>query len=146
MSRRISPNRSSRARKCLFPDANTESSIDNETNKIKEDLTRERKHMSQKWGFDFENDVPLDGDYEWIPCDGSFAWIGERKNGSKRDKTEDLEEELPVKEDNVSMKIRNEMTPNPSKEENDKNLLVRKRRMEDGRAAVDNTIKRKISF
>ncbi|XP_013171495.1 PREDICTED: uncharacterized protein LOC106120675 isoform X1 [Papilio xuthus] len=137
---RISPDNPVRRR--LFPndDITDEAKNDNFANMLQESAAREKLEKMHKWNFDFENEMPLQGTYEWYPCTGSRDWIG---IDATKFETDDV---IKATEDTfLQMKFENELTPKSDKDDNIP--LLRKRRMEDLEKLLgDRRAKRKISF
>ncbi|KAJ0172587.1 hypothetical protein K1T71_011726 [Dendrolimus kikuchii] len=128
--RRISHNNPVRRR--LFPEADLteQASIDNFANILKETIANDRKRSMEKWNFDFENEVPLEGNIEWFRSDGEHDWIGIKAETKLLDDEELIAQNL------------NESTPKSVKE--DSVLLVRKRRKDYG--IVSDKARRKVNF
>lgn len=128
-----------RVRRRLFePDANDEARVDNFANILQESITRDRVEKSRKWNFDFENEVPLDGTYEWYPVLQDRAdWIGV-KSDEICDKTHVEDEDSCLR-----MKLENEVTPR-SQEVGDLPILRKRRR--NSEVVTDKAVRRKISF
>ncbi|CAH0719003.1 unnamed protein product, partial [Brenthis ino] len=127
MHRPVNP----RVRRRLFEadEITDKAKIDNVANIIKESLDRDKIEKSQKWNFDFENEVPLEGPYEWYKKDGN-DWIGM--------KTEKEKEEF-------SMKKINEATPKTNTEVK-LNLKKRRRNTEKINNIPNREVRRRISF
>ncbi|CAG4976470.1 unnamed protein product [Colias eurytheme] len=131
---RISANSTVRRRLFATDDVTEEAKIDNFTNVLQESILRDRDEKSKKWNFDFENEVPLEGTYDWYKCNDTADWIGMTK-------LED--EEMNEQDSMLLMKMENEVTP---KVKDTKVLLKRnslKRRMH---FVADKAIRRKIAF
>lgn len=56
--------RRSTVRRQLFQDEET-SQRDNDINSVNELLLQSNEEAKRKWNFDFENEVPLEGDWQW---------------------------------------------------------------------------------
>ncbi|XP_050355758.1 uncharacterized protein LOC126776933 [Nymphalis io] len=125
----------SRVRRRLFEadDLIDQAKVDNFANILQESLTRDRIAKSQKWNFDFEKEIPLEGTYQWYPCNETADWIG-----VKSEKDNDNKEGL-----GLSMKMENEATPRAR--DGEILPLLRKRRSNVD-VKPDTKVKRKISF
>ncbi|CAK1589013.1 unnamed protein product [Parnassius mnemosyne] len=139
---RISSNNPVRRR--LFPaeDLADQAKIDNFTNILHESVATEKLEMMHKWNFDFENEIPLEGTYEWFKCNGSADWIGmQTAKFACEDAFKGTNDESFM-----AMKLDNELTPKSDKVE--KAPILRKRRKEVVDNALDGTrgVKRRISF
>lgn len=155
MNRRIPLN--SNVCRVLFPvdDTEHEASVDNWANFMQEQMIRDKIKKTQKWGFDFQNETPLNGPYEWTQCDGSYAWIGRRKSEDE-DYTVDIIDnrenetstdealESDTNESFLSMQIENEATPK-AKSNNVRAAIMKKRRSDD-KGNVGEKIKKTIIF
>nr|XP_004922647.1 uncharacterized protein LOC101739571 [Bombyx mori]XP_012551815.1 uncharacterized protein LOC101739571 [Bombyx mori]XP_037871267.1 uncharacterized protein LOC101739571 [Bombyx mori] len=132
--RTMSPNNP--VRRCLFPvdDLTEQAKIDNFANVLRESIARDREEKKRKFNFDFENEVPLDGVYEWYRTDGVNDWIA-----VKKDPCTDVIKEKP----DALKQLENESTPRTNKDE--KMPLLRKRRKSLG-LVDDKGVRRKISF
>ncbi|CAK1542531.1 unnamed protein product [Leptosia nina] len=109
-----------------------EARIDNLANILQESIFSDRLEKSKKWNFDFENEVPLDGIYEWHSCNDSSDWLGV----SKIEQVDDQDSFLP-------MKIENEVTPRVKETIVPSIRKSLKRRMS---FRVEKEIRRKITF
>ncbi|XP_068623184.1 uncharacterized protein [Battus philenor] len=134
---RISPNNPVR-RRLFSEDCLVQAQIDNVINILQESTAREKVEKMHKWNFDFENEIPLEGTYEWYPCTGSRDWIGVE--------TTKFDDVSKVGDDTfLRMRLGNELTPKLNKDENIP--LLRKRRKEGiDKVLEDRRAKRKISF
>ncbi|CAH2087855.1 unnamed protein product [Euphydryas editha] len=126
-----------RVRRRLFePDELTDQAkIDNFTNILQESITRDRIEKSQKWNFDFVKEVPLEGTYEWYPCNdvnNTADWIGVKSENDDGDENSCL-----------SMRIQNEATP---KTKTDETLPTLRKRKIDIDVTPETTARRRISF
>ncbi|GBP82385.1 hypothetical protein EVAR_49694_1 [Eumeta japonica] len=137
----------SRVRRRLFsdPDAEERARIDNCTNVLQEQVSRENIEQSKKWNFDFANEKPLEGIYEWTAC--GEDWIGKQKNettvkGELEANAEAFEEELGDARQKLKL---NTKTPRTIKEV--ENVpIVRKRKKESTECRAQNGVKRSLSF
>ncbi|CAG5054163.1 unnamed protein product [Parnassius apollo] len=142
---RISPNNP--VRRCLFPaeDLVDEAKIDNFTNILQESAATEKLEKMHKWNFDFENEIALEGTWEWFKGNDSADWIGMETQTQAKFACEDALKGTND-ENFMTMKLDNELTPKNDKVE--KAPMLRKRRKE----VVDNAfggargVKRRISF
>lgn len=132
---RVPPN--SKVRRCLFPDVNIEEQarIDNFANILQESAARDRQEKSKKWNFDFANEVPLDGPYEWYKREGD-EWT------RMKIKTEDLK--ASEKDKTLPKKIENENTPVHVRDESVP--IIRKRRKATENKTGNQAVKRKVDF
>ncbi|XP_038219026.1 uncharacterized protein LOC119837499 [Zerene cesonia] len=131
---RISADSTVRRRLFAIDDASEEAKIDNFTNVLQESILRDRVEKSKKWNFDFANELPLEGTYDWYKCSDASDWIGVTKI-----KEEDITEQDSI----LLMKMENEVTP---KVKDTKMPLIRnslKRRLN---LVADKAIRRKIAF
>lgn len=132
---RISPNNPVRRR--LFADElEDQARVENFINTLNESSTREKLEKMRKWNFDFENEIPLEGVYEWYPSNGP-DWIG-----VKSSKTTCLDKAVDI--DGI-LQLENELTPRNDKVESQAPVL-RKRRKEMESLLGNRAVKRKISF
>uniref|UniRef100_A0A1E1W5S4 Cyclin-dependent kinase inhibitor domain-containing protein n=2 Tax=Pectinophora gossypiella TaxID=13191 RepID=A0A1E1W5S4_PECGO len=132
---RISPSHSVCRR--LFPDESAdEARTDNFANVLQESLATDSAQKMLKWNFDFKNEVPLEGDYEWFRCDGPDDWIP-IKPGKK------IEE--PDEQESLLMQTENETTPK-SNHEDASAPVIRKRRNNLDHSYTKGEVKRKLSF
>ncbi|CAH2208960.1 uncharacterized protein LOC120625416 [Pararge aegeria] len=125
-----------RARRRLFEaDDLTEARIDNFVNVLKESAKRDLVEKSRKWNFDFANEVPLEGTYEWFSCTNTDTaeWVGV-KSEKACDKNEDSC--LPIKAEN-------EITPRCR---DDDALPILRKRRRNAEVVTDKAVRRKISF
>ncbi|VVC98716.1 unnamed protein product [Leptidea sinapis] len=130
---RITPDNPARRRLFAPDDATEEATVDNLANILQESIIRDRIEKSKKWNFDFENEKPLDGKYEWVKCETSDtnSWIGVK-----------TDETIEAKDSVVPMQVQNEATPKSS----DTKGVVRmtlKRRL---RFVVNKDIRRRLVF
>lgn len=93
---RISADNPVRRRLFAPDDLTEEAKIDNFANLLQESIITDRREKSKKWNFDFENEVPLEGDYEWYPCNETSMWIGV----TKITEAKELDSFLPMKKEN----------------------------------------------
>ncbi|XP_014483540.1 PREDICTED: uncharacterized protein LOC106749026 isoform X2 [Dinoponera quadriceps] len=66
---------------------------DNLVNRLFEEARRDRDNAKERWNFDFENEVPLSGRYEWVRVDrdgNEISDFAQLKNGAP-----DLQEGRP---------------------------------------------------
>ncbi|XP_045778331.1 uncharacterized protein LOC123876195 [Maniola jurtina] len=131
MHRRVNPNV---VRKLFIEDFTDEARFDNFANAYQESINQERIEKSLKWNFDFANEVPLEGTYEWYPANTDTAdWIGV-KSEEISDKTE---------ESCLPMKSENETTP---RSREDEALPVLRKRRRSPEVVTKKAVRRKISF
>ncbi|CAG9571919.1 unnamed protein product [Danaus chrysippus] len=126
----------SRIRRRLFTeDVTEEARRDNTANILLELIKMDQEKNKKKYNFDFKNEVPLEGAYEWTKVDGYFDWAGENKTH--------IENEIPGEKTSIDIKEVNEATPRMKTEE--KQPALRKRRI-DSECNFDNAVRRKIDF
>ncbi|XP_026318033.1 uncharacterized protein LOC113228838 [Hyposmocoma kahamanoa] len=134
---RLSSNNPVRRR--LFADESTdEARVDNFANELQEAFDTERIEKMKKWNFDFKNEVPLEGTYQWCRSDGPNDWIGIETTTTIADDDDMKEEDSFIK-----MQAENEVTPKGNKDE--EMPLLRKRK-QDVNQAGDKGVRRRISF
>lgn len=126
-----------RVRRRLFePDEPADQAkMENFTNAILESIERDRIEMTQKYNFDFINETPLDGNFEWyknINDNTEFDWIGI--------KAENVEGK---KKSCLSMRFQNETTP---KSRSNESLPTLRKRRSDVDVMPETTVRRRISF
>ncbi|CAH4001542.1 unnamed protein product [Pieris brassicae] len=109
-----------------------EAKIDNFANLLQESIITDRTEKSKKWNFDFENEVPLDGDYEWHPCHETSKWIGVTKITDANEQDSFL-----------PMKVENEITPRVKETKVSQMRQSLKRRLS---IVPEKGIRRKICF
>lgn len=133
--RRISPNNPVRRR--LFDGTEDETRVDNFENKLRESIEMEKKEKSEKWSFDFDNEVPLNGPYVWHKRNG--VWIGCQIN-------ESVESTSIKKEDDdiVGIQYNNENTPHQVRNNTVSGIRARNSNME--HRVIRQSVKRKMDF
>lgn len=144
MRRRVSPNNS--VVRQLFPDndVNRQSTNDNLANIIQETIATDHEVMKQRWNFDFRNEVPLSGSYEWFKSDGVNDWVGiKTADVSVSTKTDLNIEEKENDDTDVKSLMQVEKTPKGERKENIP--MIRKRKTSLCYVA-DPAARRKISF
>ncbi|CAD1479805.1 unnamed protein product, partial [Heterotrigona itama] len=82
-------------RRRLFEDDGDEetprsSAVEDNANYILEEARKNRENAKQRWNFDFENEEPLPGRYEWVRLDEHG---NEVCNPLERDEVENLQED-----------------------------------------------------
>lgn len=60
-------------RRLDFGDSDCEKELNDLISLFNEDLERHRQKAMEKWNFDFENEIPLEGDWQWerVPVEPS---------------------------------------------------------------------------
>nr|XP_026490373.1 uncharacterized protein LOC113396594 [Vanessa tameamea]XP_026490374.1 uncharacterized protein LOC113396594 [Vanessa tameamea]XP_026490375.1 uncharacterized protein LOC113396594 [Vanessa tameamea] len=126
----------SRVRRRLFEadELTDQAKSDNFANILQESITRDRIEKSQKWNFDFEKEIPLEGTYQWYPCNETADWIGIKSE------KEDINSE---NNSCLAMKMENEATPR-TRDGETLPILRKRRRIVD--VMPDTTARRRISF
>ncbi|XP_011145786.1 cyclin-dependent kinase inhibitor 1 isoform X2 [Harpegnathos saltator] len=77
---------------------------DNLANRLFEEARRNRENAKKRWNFDFENEVPLPGRYEWVRVDrdgNEISDFAQLKNGlrdSQEERPEGAAEEADAEE------------------------------------------------
>ncbi|CAB3225258.1 unnamed protein product [Arctia plantaginis] len=135
--RRISPNNPVRRRLIFGDDIEDETRVDNFENKLRESIEIEKKEKSKKWGFDFSNEVALNGPYVWHETSDGI-WIGSRKSESVKslDGTKD--------DDITGMQYNNENTPLHVR--NNTVPVMRSRNNNIEQRVIRQSVKRKMDF
>ncbi|CAH0591645.1 unnamed protein product [Chrysodeixis includens] len=128
----------SKVRRCLFPrsDEEEQAKVDNFHNILQEAAAREIEEKSNKYGFDFKSDRPLDNKYKWRKnkdSNSKFDWIGEKIT----------EEDAKENEKTIPVQSENEKTPVQVREESVPALRKRKR---DAEKVGNTSAKRKVDF
>ncbi|XP_041969774.1 uncharacterized protein LOC121726457 [Aricia agestis] len=126
--------KNSSVRRRLFAEADDvtdQAKNDNLSNLLQESIAADVEEKKKKWNFDFENEEPLEGVYEWYKTDTKYDWIGVK---------------TVVKEDSCYIKKReNEYTPT-AKEQTQQIARVLKKRKLNSEVESAKSIRRKITF
>lgn len=111
---------------------------DNHLNILQEELENQTKEKSEKWGFDFKTETPLDGNYDWVVHGGGGNWIGKPKPKLNKDP------EQTMTDDFLQVKNKNELTPINNREEGHP-PAVRKRSLEEVKTE-ESGVKKRLRF
>lgn len=133
---RISPNNPVRRALLFEENVEEQAKVDNFANILQETTLRDREEKSKKWNFDFINEVPLEGPYEWFRKDGD-EWVG-MKPKKREGKISSDEENF------YDAKFQNENTPVHVRDGSIS--IIRKRKTNIENKTTGQLVKRKVDF
>lgn len=83
MAGRDTNNKKHHVCRVLFREDTYETEVENSLRLMEEELASKSEESKVKWNFDFSNEVPLEGDWEWEKVENGGEYVDEKEDNNK---------------------------------------------------------------